>query len=137
MSNAYKLIKDEENGSVNRFKLFFQEGFFSSKFALWFLAVGLFINLAGWISIWIFIDQTAQKIILHYNVYFGVDIKDDPKKVYFLPLIALIIYLLNFLLAFYFYRKRERIATYILLIASLMVQFTVAISIASIILINY
>lgn len=133
-----ELLKSLKNG----FKLFFekhifQKEFFRSKITLWLLALNMFANVANWIIIAIFINRLDGDIILHYNVYFGVDAMGDWHRVFLLPIIGVIILALNAALAAYFFIKKERIASYILLLASFMVQVNLIIAAASVMMINY
>jgi len=70
-------------------------------------------------------------------VYFGVDMTGDWKKIFFLPGLGLLLFFINFFLAFYFFKKSEKIAGHILLMAGLMVQISLIIASFSTILINY
>ncbi len=124
------------------FKLFFEKHilekeFFRSRIILWLLALNVIANIANWIIIAIFINRLDGDIILHYNVYFGVDAMGDWHRVFLLPIIGVIILALNAVLAAYFYIKKERIASYILLLAAFMVQINLIIAAASIMMINY
>ena len=126
----------------NRFKLFFKKHvlereFFRNRIILWLLASNLILNLINWIAIIIFINRLDVGIILHYNVYFGVDEIGDWKQAFLSPIIGLILFALNMALAVYFFEKKERIASYILLIASLMAQVNLMIAAVSVIMINY
>ena len=76
-------------------------------------------------------------VILHYNVYFGVDVIGAWWQAYFLPAIGMGILGVNFVLGMLFYKQKERVVAHVLILASLVVQIAVAIAIASIILINY
>jgi hypothetical protein len=134
--------KTEENeekpkGLTSRFKLFFKQEFFKNKVVLWIIASSLALNLANWVTLGIFIKPVDSSIILHYNVYFGVDMVGSWKAVFFLPGIGLLLFFVNFFLALYFYKKIERIACHILLMAGLMTQTSLLIASLSIIFINY
>jgi hypothetical protein len=115
----------------------FKQEFFKNKIVLWMAIASLVLNLANWIILGIFIKPVDYSIILHYNVYFGVDMTGSWKSVFFLPGIGLLLFLVNFFLAFYFYKKLERIACHILLMAGLMAQLSLLIANISVILINY
>lgn len=111
--------------------------FFKSHIAIWLLIFGFFANMINWIILWIWIEPVEFPIILHYNVYFGVDSVGDYKQVYILPFIGLILFLINLFLAMYFYAQKERIASYVLLMGTLMIQLSLIVASASVILINY
>lgn len=125
-----------------RFKLFFEKHFLGKEFwrshiVLWLLILNLVSNIANWIVIAIFINRLDGDIILHYNVYFGVDNMGNWRETFILPTIGLILFILNAVLAAWFYGKKERIASYILLLAALMAQWSLIIAAASVVMINY
>lgn len=131
--------KKEENPKslISKSKLFFKNNFFKNRLVLWMISLSLICNLINWAILWYFIKPVDSSIILHYNVYFGVDMTGDWKGAFILPAIGLIIFLTNLILAHYFFQKLERIASHILLMASLMAQLSLLIASLSIILINY
>jgi hypothetical protein len=136
MRNIGEDNKKNPESLMSRFKLFFKQEFFKNRVVLWITIASLTINLANWIMLWIFIKPVDYSIILHYNVYFGVDMTGSWKSVFFLPGVGLLLFLVNFFLAFYFYRRLERIACHILLMAGLMAQLSLIIANISVILIN-
>ena len=127
----------QENGLKSRIRFFFRQEFFQSKIVFWLIISGLLANLINWAALWIFIKPVDGNIILHYNVYFGVDMMGNWKLVFIMPSVGLFLFFVNFFLALYFYRQKERIASYLLLMAALMIQFSLLIASASIIIINY
>lgn len=129
--------KENSKSLISKFKLFFKQEFFKNSIVFWLIASNLTLNFANWIILWVFIKPVDSLIILHYNVYFGVDMMGNWKSVFFLPGIGLLLFFINFFLAFYFYKKLERIACHILFMASLMIQLSLLIASSSIILINY
>lgn len=137
MEKTGKESKENSESLKLRFKLFFKQDFFKSKIILWSIGLGLLLNFIDWIFIWWFIRPVDFPIILHYNVYFGVDMTGNWKRTFFFPEIGLALFFINFFLAFYFFKKEERVASYILLMASMMIQISLLIASGSIILINY
>lgn len=143
MNDVYKKYKKNLMKSLKGvFKLFFEryileKEFFRSKIMLWLLALNVVSNIANWTAIAIFINRLDGDIILHYNVYFGVDAMGDWRQVFILPIIGIILFVLNAVLAAYFYSRKERIASYILLLASFMAQLSLIIAAASVMMINY
>jgi len=129
--------KENSKSLKNRFKLFFKQEFFKNRIVLWIISLNLVLNFSNWAILWWFVKPVDSLIILHYNVYFGVDMVGNWKSVFFLPGIGLLLFFINFFLAFYFFKKLERIACHILLMASLMIQLSLFIASSSIILINY
>ena len=118
-------------------KRFISHDFFKSKIVDWLLVLSLIVNIANWAVLLIFIRSVDSGIILHYNIYFGVDSIGDWRQVFVMPFIGLILFILNALLAYFFYAKKERIASYILLLATFMAQISLIIATTSVIIINY
>jgi hypothetical protein len=115
----------------------FNQEFFKNKLVVWMIILNLFFNLANWIALWHFIKPVDYSIILHYNVYFGVDMTGNWKSVFILPGTGLFLFAVNLALAYYFFGKKERIASHILLMAGFMIQLSLLVASASVILINY
>lgn len=120
-----------------KIRTFFEHDYFKSHIIIWLLILGLIANLINWIILKIWIKPVDFSVILHYNVYFGVDSFGDYKQIYILPLIGIVLFIINFLLSLFFYEKKERIASYALLIATLMIQLSLIVASVSVILINY
>ena len=59
----------------------------------------LFLNLALFLFFYFFIKQNNIPIVLHYNVDWGVDYFGEVKSIFVLPLVGIIIFLLNGVLA--------------------------------------
>lgn len=119
------------------FKSFFAQEYFRNPLVLWILILSLMANLADWLILKIWIRPIDAAIILHYNVYFGVDVTGEWRQVFWAPAIGLILFGINLLLSIYFYNRKERIASYLLLLAILMIQLSLIVASASVILINY
>lgn len=119
------------------FKSFFAQEYFRNPLVLWILILSLTANLADWLILKIWIRPIDAAIILHYNVYFGVDVTGAWQKVFWAPAVGLILFGINLLLSIYFYNQKERIASYLLLLAILMIQLSLIVASASVILINY
>jgi len=137
MSNRGKKFGFSLKGLVLKIKSFFKQEYFRSHIVIWLLILSIISNLADWILLRIYIKPVDFPIILHYNVYFGIDMTGNWRQVYVLPLIGIFLFLTNLLLSIYFYKQKERIASYLLLMATLMVQLSVIIASVSVIIINY
>jgi hypothetical protein len=124
-----------KNKSV--FRSFFGQEFFQSGLVHWILIASLFVNLANWGVVFYFIRPVDFPIILHYNVYFGVDILGSWWEVYFLPSVGTFFWIINFVLGYFSYQRKERIATYLFLLGAFIIQIGLSISIGSIIKINF
>lgn len=116
---------------------FFSQEFFKSPLVQWILIVTIFLDLASWAILIFYIRPIDLPIVLHYNVYLGVDVIGDWWQAYFLPIISNLFLLTNTILAYIFYQKKERLAAYIFLLASFFVQAGILIAISSLMMINY
>lgn len=84
-----------------------------------------------------FIIPTDSLIVLHYNVYFGVDIQGVWWQVFILPIAGTLFSLGHLFFAYRFYRQSERIAAYLMLFSSGLLNIGMVIGSASIVFINY
>lgn len=126
-----------KNKLQNKISSFFAQEYFQSDIIIWLLTLNIISNAINWLSLRIWIKPVEFPIILHYNVYFGVDLAGDYRQVFVLPLIGFILFGINLILSLYFYKQKERISSYILMIAALMIQLSLIVASASVILINY
>lgn len=120
-----------------KLKYFFEQEFFHSSLVQWVIIAALLVNFGNWAAIAYFIRPVDFPIILHYNVYFGVDVIGAWWQVYFLPLIGLTILSVNTVLGYLFYQQKERIVAHLLLLTTLIVQIGISVAVASLLLINY
>lgn len=96
---------------------------------------GLLLNLIIWLFLFINITPSLEPIPLHYNIYFGIDYFGPSNRIFFLPLLGLLILLVNFFLSLLFYFK-EKILSYFLIFSSILVQFLLIVASVFIILLN-
>jgi hypothetical protein len=122
---------------ANFVKRFFTQEFFLSGLVQWSLIASIILNVTNWGFLFYFIRPVDFPIILHYNVYFGVDIIGKWLEAYYLPLIGDIMLIVNAILGYMFYLQKERVVAHLLLLATFFVQISISIAVASIILINY
>ncbi|HPN54867.1 MAG TPA: hypothetical protein PLB52_02935 [Candidatus Moranbacteria bacterium] len=126
-----------QGGLKTKIKNFFTQEFFQSGIVHWVFIGALILNLVNWGLIAYFIRPVDFPIILHYNVYFGVDVIGDWWQVYYLPLIGLIILLANTILGYLFYKQKERIVAHLLMLATFIAQIGVTIAVSCLLMINY
>ena len=124
------LVKDE-------LRKFFLQEYFHSSLVQWVVIGALILNVINWAMIAFFIRPVDFPIILHYNVYFGVDVIGQWWQVYFLPFIGLIVLLINSTLGYLFYGQKERIVAHLLMLATFIVQIVITVAVASVLMINY
>lgn len=126
-----------KNELQTKLRYFFSQEFFRSGLVQWVILGALLINAANWGLIAFFIRPVDFPIILHYNVYFGVDVIGAWWQVYFLPLIGLAILSVNTVLGYLFYQQKERIVAHLLILAIFIAQVGISIGVATLLLINY
>lgn len=97
-----------------------------------YLSIFTVISLLANFFLWFFILLSYQNIkdftIIHYSVLSGADWVDEKKNLFVYPFVGIIIFLVNFLLIFYFYRRQEKFVSYSLAIVSLLVNLICLIS---------
>lgn len=132
-----KLLTEEKKNLIQKIKFFFSQEYFKNSLNIWLLILNLFINVVSWFILLIFIKPVDFSVILHYNVYFGVDVIGDWWKIFLLPALGLFLFFLNLLLSIYFYQQEEKVAAYLLMFVSFLAQLSLIIASMNIILINY
>lgn len=91
---------------------------------LWIAVPGALSLLAqAVILFWIMrnVHPTAEQIFLHYNIIFGVDLIGEWWKIYYLSIFAVLAFMLNYALSFWFYVK-DRFLSRMLSLFTLMVE---------------
>ncbi|MFZ3032207.1 MAG: hypothetical protein WA082_04170 [Candidatus Moraniibacteriota bacterium] len=97
------------------------------------LAIFLSLGVLGY-----FIKPSdAVLMVLHYNVYFGVDLLGLWWQAYILPFLGGVFLFGHLFLARRFYARTERIACYLMLLSSGMLSFGILVATVSVALINY
>lgn len=92
--------------------------FFKNDIVRILLVLGLFPLIASFVVLGATIFPISIPIILRYNVYFGVSLLGDWWQVYLFPGSGIFFYAVHVLLARHYYGLRERIASYLVLLAS-------------------
>lgn len=137
MTTIREKAKNAIKGLISDLKSFFIQEYFKNIIVAWLLVLSLAANLTDWIILKLLIQPVDFPIILHYNVYFGVDLRGNYWQVFGIPLVGLFLFLINGWLSKKAYQGGERIASYLLLMAMLMIQISLIIYSLSIVLINY
>lgn len=137
LENQKKILEYYIKKVKKKLEYFFSQQFFHSSLVQWVIIASLLINLANWGLIAFFIRPVDFPIILHYNVYFGVDVIGPWWQVYFLPLAGLLIFTANTVLGYLFYQQKERIVAHLLVLATFIAQICITVAVASLLLINY
>jgi len=99
------------------------------------LFLSAIINVVMWVYLLANREYMGSSIILHYNLFFGVDPRGDYSKIFYLPATGAIFLILNSALGNYFYRI-ERLASYLLTLNTLLIQILLMLSSYLIIRVN-
>ena len=111
--------------------------FFKNNLLVTIFGGALLLAFFNFFFAFYFVGKLNNLVILHYNVYLGVDLMGDRNQIYLIPLVGLSFGLANFVLAAYFFLKKERMLSHILSLATLIIQLGVSVARGSLILINY
>lgn len=111
--------------------------YFSVAVIKTFWLVNLILNLGLWTFTWLMVRKLpAELAILHYNITFGVDSLGAGIQLYWLPALALILFLANAIITMWFY-KRDKFLLNLLLGSSIFISIIFCLALYSIYLINY
>ncbi|MFA6184174.1 MAG: hypothetical protein WC682_03665 [Parcubacteria group bacterium] len=111
--------------------------FFKNKLLLTLFGGSFLINILNFLALFYFVRSVNSLIILHYNVYLGVDLMGESNQVFLIPVVGNFFALVNLCLAIYFFSKKERMLSHILSLATFIVQLGISIASGSLILVNY
>lgn len=112
--------------------------FFSKKVIYWLTVLTLSVNFYLWYLIYNFVDFGKEFHVLHYNVYFGIDLIDSPQKLLSIPFLGILILLVNLFLSYIVYIfKKEFIIPYFLLTTSLFVNLELIVYLVGVIGMEY
>lgn len=130
-------LYDETAGRERRVAEPEEVAFFSNIIVRTLMGVTLLLISISFAVLAYFVRPRGTIIVLHYNVYFGVDLLGVWWQAYIFPVFSLLFFTGHLFLAKYFYQRSERIAAYLLLLASGLIGFGVLIVSAGIAFINY
>lgn len=111
--------------------------FYENTLVRFSLLASFVLQCAGFASLAFFVRPQQSIVIVHYNVYFGVDLIGDWAQIFVVPSVALAFVIVNTFLARWFYGEKERIASYVLLLTSILVSLGSVFACGSMALINY
>lgn len=111
--------------------------FFSNTIVRFTLLATVILQFIGVGLLGVFVKSKQSTVIVHYNVYFGVDLIGSWEQIFIIPGVVFLFSLANTFFARWFYGKHERIAAYVLLITSVFMSLGSIIACASIAYINY
>ncbi len=114
------------------FKQFFQNPLLVSMFGFSFA-----LNIANFLILLYFIGKLNDLIILHYNVYLGVDLIGNGRQILLMPLVGFCFLTVNLLLAVYFFNRKERMLSHILSLVTLLSQIGISVAGATVLVVNF
>lgn len=106
---------------VSGFKITALKPYWRQKEVARTLFLSAVMNLAMWAYLYAHRIESDYPIILHYNLFLGVDLLGDYGMIYTMPAIGSVLFILNAALGQSFYRT-ERLASYILTLNIFAVQ---------------
>lgn len=111
--------------------------FFGNTIVRTLLFANILFVCVSFLVLGYFVRPSEDLFVLHYNVYFGVEIQGIWWQVFILPLANVLFFLGHLFFAWRFYRKSERIAAYLMLLGSWLIGIGIVIASAGIAFINY
>lgn len=103
-----------------------------------YLVIIIIFNTLNWVLARMIKVKSSQDLtILHYNVDFGVNLIDNPKKIYTIPLLGFVIVLINFIIAAVVYKQNDKFLCHILFLAAVLSEIFLLAALASLYLVNY
>lgn len=101
--------------------------YWRDRFNIIVIATSVLVNLTIWLLLFFKITPQNAPVVLHYNIYFGIDFIDQWHKVYFIPSIGLLFIILNLVISQTIY-KQEKLAAHFLSSSSLFIQVLLVIA---------
>ncbi len=111
--------------------------FFSNMIVRSLLGANVLFAGASFGVIGYFVRPTDAFLVLHYNVYFGVEIQGTWWQAFILPAVGAFFLFGHVFFARSFYKQSERIASYLMLFGSALLNGGILIASAGIAFINY
>lgn len=117
---------------------FQEKQFFENHIVRSLLLADIILLLAIFALLFWFIRPSEVLSVLHYNVYFGVDLLGAWWQTFVFPALSLIFVCIDIGLAYQLYtRQHERIAAYIVLLGSSMLLSGTLLGCVAIVYVNY
>lgn len=113
-----------------------EENFFKDKAVLAAVFCSLLLNLSIWLILVFKLKRGELPIILHYNVYFGVDYLGRYSEAFAIPASGLIMLAANSILGNCLYKKSKAISK-ILIFSSIIIQLLLLIAAITIAAFNF
>ncbi|MFZ2153850.1 MAG: hypothetical protein WAV16_01350 [Candidatus Moraniibacteriota bacterium] len=111
--------------------------FFKNNLLITIFGISFLINILNFVFLFYFVRELNNLIILHYNVYLGVDLMGKSTQLFLVPAIGAFFAVINLILAIYFFSKKERMLSHILSLTTLIIQLGISVASGALILVNY
>jgi len=115
---------------------FFWHGFWTDPVIFFTIILAMLANVGLWVVLSLTVAPTDAPIILHYNIYFGIDVLGSWKSLFFMPALSAALLFVNLVLSRFFYYK-ERMVSYLFAGTALVLQLLMAVGAISAIIINF
>lgn len=99
------------------------------------LSLSIILNALLWAVLIYQIKPQEMPLMLHYNIYFGIDLIGQWYQVFYIPASGLIIFLINFGFSFIIHNK-DKVLSYFSLIISSISQLILLVAGILVILLN-
>lgn len=116
-------------------KIIIVRPYWKDKQIMAMLFLSILLNIFNWIFLIQNQKENTHPIILHYDLFFGVDCLGNYEKIYLIPLVGLFIIIVNSVLGHFLY-LREKLAVYFLIFIIFIIQIFLLINSYLIIKIN-
>lgn len=103
------------------FRLIILKSYWHDNYVVLALLSSAILNIANWIYLILNRIDGDYPVILHYNLFFGVDFLGNYSLAFLIPFAGVLVFVLNALLGHLFY-KGEKLAAYILTINIFIMQ---------------
>lgn len=118
---ALRRIVIFKNFLTSGLKLVVFRSYWKNEIIMSILALSCLANISLWAFLFKNQKSSELPVILHYNLFFGVDYLGAYNEIYLIPIVGVIIIFINTILGYLLY-ERERLASYFLVFNIFIVQ---------------
>ncbi len=110
-----------KNFLTSGLKLVSFRSYWKNKIIMSIFALSCLVNVSLWMFLFKNQKSSELPVILHYNLFFGVDYLGGYNEIYLIPIVGVIVIIINTILGYLLY-ERERLASYFLTFNIFIVQ---------------
>lgn len=111
--------------------------FFQERVQRWLIGATAVFWLLSFVSIWYGIGRRDAAIVLHYNVYFGIDILGSWWQAYYIPCVGLGMWVAHIILSLRFFLVKEYHLSRVSLYSLFFLETMILVASVAIALVNY